>query len=113
MLHRFKEEGAIPNETPVYIGGLSTKMTHIYDRHADTARHKLDGFRFFEDMGIEGRGKRRRGSIPLHSRAVYALSSGMMSEKTVSNQFARMGILENKKTGLFLSDTLTRRRPVG
>lgn len=101
MLHRFKEEGAVPYETPVYIGGLSTKMTHIYDRHADTARHKLDGFRFFEDMEIEGRGKRRRGAIPLHSRAIYALSSGMMSEKTVPNQFARMGILENKKNGLF------------
>lgn len=101
MLHRFKDEGLVPESAPVYIGGLSTKMTHIYDRHADTARRKLKGFRFFEDMEIEGAGRRRRGPIPLHAGAIYALSSGMMSEKTVSNQFARMGILENKKNGLF------------
>ena len=101
MLHRFKEEGLVPEGTPVYIGGLSTKMTYIYDRHADTARRKLRGFRFFKDMEIEGAGRRKRGPIPFHPGCIYALSSGMMSEKTVSNQFARMGILENKKHGLF------------
>ncbi len=113
MLHRFKEEGLVPNETPVYIGGLSTKMTHIYDRHADTARRKMRGFRFLKDMEIEGAGRRRRGPIPLHPGCIYALSSGMMSEKTVSNQFARMGILENKKNGLFFVGYAVEESPGG
>ena len=101
MLHRFKEEGLVPRKTPVYIGGLSTKMTHLYDKFSDTSRRRLDGFRFMTDMDIEAGSRKRRGPIPFHNGCIYALSSGMMSEKTVSNQFARTGVLENPKHGLF------------
>jgi Cft2 family RNA processing exonuclease len=101
MLHRFKSEGRIPEHTPVYIGGLSTKMTHIYDRFCDVSRRHLPGFRFLKDMEIQGSGKKRKGPIPFLPGCIYALSSGMMSEKTVSNNFARQGILENKRHGLF------------
>jgi predicted metal-dependent RNase len=101
MLHRFKTEGLIPNHTPVYIGGLSTKMTHIYDRFSDVSRRHLPGFRFLKDMEIQGSERKRKGPIPFGSGCIYALSSGMMSEKTVSNIFARQGILENKRHGLF------------
>ncbi|MCU0749233.1 MAG: MBL fold metallo-hydrolase [Akkermansiaceae bacterium] len=98
---RFKTEGLIPKHTPVYIGGLSTKMTHIYDRFSDSSRRHLPGFRFLKDMEIEGGNKKRKGPIPFAAGCIYALSSGMMSEKTVSNIFARQGILENEKHGLF------------
>lgn len=101
MLHRFKSEGRIPNHTPVYIGGLSTKMTHVYDRFSDVSRRHLPGFRFLKDMEIQGGGKKRKGPVPFGSGCIYALSSGMMSENTVSNVFARQGILENKRHGLF------------
>ena len=101
MLHRFKSEGRIPNHTPVYIGGLSTKMTHVYDRFSDVSRRHLPGFRFLKDMEIQGSEKKRKGPIPFGSGCIYALSSGMMSENTVSNTFARQGILENKRHGLF------------
>ncbi len=101
MIHRFKREGIIPKHTPVYIGGLSTKMTHVYDRFSDVSRRHLPGFRFLKDMEIEGSDRKRKGPIPFGSGCIYALSSGMMSEKTVSNNFARQGILENKRHGLF------------
>ena len=101
MIHRFKREGIIPTHTPVYIGGLSTKMTHVYDRFSDVSRRHLPGFRFLKDMEIEGSDRKRKGPIPFGSGCIYALSSGMMSEKTVSNNFARQGILENKRHGLF------------
>jgi len=101
MLHRFKSEGLIPKHTPVYIGGLSTKMTHIYDRFCDVSRRHLPGFRFLKDMEIQGSEKKRKGPIPFGSGCIYALSSGMMSENTVSNIFARQGILENQRHGLF------------
>ena len=101
MLHRFKEEGLVPRRTPVYIGGLSTKMTHIYYRFSRDSRRHLPGFRFLKDMEIQGNGKKRKGPIPFLPGCIYALSSGMMSEKTVSNNFARQGLLENKKHGLF------------
>lgn len=101
MIHRFKSEGLVPKHTPVYIGGLSTKMTHIYDRFSEVSRRRLPGFRFLKDMEIEGSDRKRKGPIPFGSGCIYALSSGMMSENTVSNIFARQGILENKRHGLF------------
>ncbi len=101
MLHRFKQEGLIPEKTPVYIGGLSTKMTTIYDRFSDSSRRQLPGFRFLKDMDLESGNKKRVGPIPFRNGCIYALSSGMMSEKTVSNIFARQGVLENPKHGLF------------
>ncbi len=101
MLHRFKAEGLIPKNTPVYIGGLSTKMTQVYDRFSTTSRRHLPNFRFLKDMELEGSSKKRKGPIPFHPGCIYALSSGMMSEKTVSNTFARQGVLENPKHGLF------------
>ncbi len=101
MLHRFKTEGRIPKHTPVFIGGLSTKMTHIYDRFCDVSRRHFPGFRFLKDMEIQGSEKKRKGPIPFNPGCIYALSSGMMSEKTVSNNFARQGVLENKRHGLF------------
>jgi Cft2 family RNA processing exonuclease len=101
MIHRFKSEGRIPRHTPVYIGGLGTKMTHVYDRFSEFSRRHLQGFRFLKDMEIEGSGRRRKGPIPFVAGCIYALSSGMMSENTVSNIFARQGILENPRHGLF------------
>ncbi len=101
MIHRFKKEGLVPRHTPVHIGGLSTKMTHIYDRFSDVSRRKLPGFRFLKDMEIEGSDRKRKGPIPFGAGCIYALSSGMMSENTVSNVFARQGLLENKRNGLF------------
>jgi Cft2 family RNA processing exonuclease len=101
MLHRFKREGLVPDHAPVYIGGLSTKMTHVYDRYSEVSRRHLPGFRFLKDMEIEGSDRKRKGPIPFGTGCIYALSSGMMSENTVSNIFARQGLLENKRNGLF------------
>ncbi|HVJ47479.1 MAG TPA: MBL fold metallo-hydrolase [Luteolibacter sp.] len=101
MIDRFKKEGLVPKKTPVYIGGLSTKMTMIYDRHADISRRKLPGFKFLKHMDLEAGTKKRTGPIPFLPGCIYALSSGMMTEKTVSNNFARQGLLENPKHGLF------------
>lgn len=102
MIHRFKQRRWIPRKTPVYIGGLSTKMTVIYDKYGKgRTRRTDDSFHILEDMELEAGTKKRKGPIPLNPGCIYALSSGMMTEKTVSNEFARHGILENPKNGLF------------
>ncbi len=101
MLQRFKEDGLIDERVPVYIGGLSTKMTTIYDKFSDVTRRNRRGFKFLTDMELAGGNKKRVGTIPFRNGCIYALSSGMMSEKTVSNNFARQGLLENSKHGLF------------
>ncbi len=89
MLDNFKEEGLIPPHTPVFIGGLSTKMTMIYDRFADSSRRHRPGFEILRDMKLNTGDKRRRAPIECKPGAIYCLSSGMMSEKTTSNIFAR------------------------
>jgi len=101
MLHRFKRQHLIPRKTPVYIGGLSTKMTQIFDNFSAVSRRKLPDFEFLTGMELETGARRNRGPIPFVSGCIYALSSGMMTEKTVSNIFARQGVLENKRHGLF------------
>ena len=102
MIHRFKKRGLIPKKTPVYIGGLSTKMTVIYDKYAKgRTRRSDDEFRILTDMELQA-GSRRRSRAPIipQAGAIYCLSSGMMTEKTVSNGFARAGFLENSKNSL-------------
>jgi len=88
MIHNCKADGRLP-DAPVFMGGLGTKMTVIYDKFADSSRRRLPGFRILRDMDLVAgtRGKRRQ--IPRQPGSIYALSSGMMTEKTTSNEFAR------------------------
>ncbi len=100
MIHDFKKDGRIPEQTPVYIGGLSTKMTGIFDEYADYENRIDPGFEICEEMKIlSSSKKRKRAPITYRPGAIFALSSGMMTEKTVSNVFAQ-SFLQNPKNGL-------------
>ncbi|MBK1790360.1 MBL fold metallo-hydrolase [Persicirhabdus sediminis] len=104
MIHKFKEDKRIP-DAPVFMGGLSTKMTIIFDKHSGSSPRNVPGFKILRDMEIQGaKQKRRRKSTPIHYRpgAIFALSSGMMSEKTVSNNFAKSFIDNPKNSLLFV-----------
>lgn len=91
MLQNAKDSGDLPENIPVTIGGLSTKMTTIYDRYATNQNRKRRDFRILRDMDLRAGTRRRGKSVPIRyeEQAIYALSSGMMSENTVSNKFAR------------------------
>ena len=93
MLHQCREDGRLP-EVPVYIGGLSTKMTVIYDKFSDSTRRCFPGFKILRDMNPITGNRRGRRRIPLEPGSIYALSSGMMTENTTSNGFAR-GFIDN------------------
>lgn len=95
MLHELREEEVIP-VVPVHIGGLSTRMTQIADLFRESPRRLHRGFRIledFEDLHILPRGHREPD---FHPGRIYALSSGMMSENTISNRFSRH-ILESSE----------------
>jgi len=103
MIHRFKEEGRIEKHVPVFIGGLSTKMTLIFDEFADSPYRSDEDFVIMEDMGLRSSSKKKkRAPINYQRRAIYALSSGMMTPKTVSNNFARTFINNKKNSLLFV-----------
>lgn len=87
MMHELHQEGLIP-DMPLFIGGLATKITVLYDHYADRTRRNYPGFRLLEDIDMFVAPKGRRRTISYQPRAIFALSSGMMTEGTTSNQFA-------------------------
>ncbi len=87
MLHELYENDLIP-EMPVLMGGLSTKITVLYDHYASRTRRSYPGFHILDDIDILVAPRRRGGQIQSQPRHIYALSSGMMTEHTLSNQFA-------------------------
>ena len=98
MIHDSKENGRL-SDAPVYIGGLSTKMTVIYDKFSGNSRRLHPDFKILRDMDLITGNRRGRKRIPLQPGAIYALSSGMMTEKTTSNGFAR-GFIDNPRNML-------------
>ena len=103
MLYQFKQDGRIPEKTPIFIGGLSTKMTVLFDELADSTPRRMPGFQILEEMEVRtGSKKRNRTPITYQPGAIYALSSGMMTEKTVSNNFAQHFINNPKNSLLFV-----------
>ncbi|MGJ8654971.1 MAG: MBL fold metallo-hydrolase [Akkermansiaceae bacterium] len=103
MLHKFKQSGRIPEKTPIYIGGLSTKMTILFDEFADSTPRQMPGFEIFRDMDVRAASKKgSRKPIAYQPGAIYALSSGMMTEKTTSNGFAHRFMSNPKNSLLFV-----------
>ncbi len=113
MLHKFKESGRLPEKTPLYIGGLSTKMTVLYDSFANSTPRQLEGFQILEDMEIRSASKKGSSKpIVYQPGAIYALSSGMMTEKTTSNGFAH-GFISNPKNALLFVGYASPDSPAG
>ena len=99
MLYNFKRERLLP-DCPVYIGGLSAKMTEIYDARSGMSRRQLPRVQLLPQMApfvLNGQNIHDASARP---RRIYALSSGMMTPKTLSNIFARR-VVENPCHSIF------------
>ncbi len=99
MLHELKLDGVIPH-APIHIGGLGTKMTTIYDRLAARSRRNYPGFKILEEIDLIVCSSRKRATqVEFKPGCIFALSSGMMTENTVSNVFARQ-LLSDPRSGI-------------
>lgn len=98
---RFKDQGLIP-DVPVYFGGLSSKITGVYDKLADSTPRLDPGFRIKEH--VETHGLPRQGKSPLVASPgnIYLVSSGMMSEHTPSHILAEQIITHPNDAILFV-----------
>lgn len=103
-LHELRQLDLIP-DMPVIIGGLTTKITMLYDLYASRVRRSYEGFRIMEDMGSLVPPKKGRKEIGLAPRTIYALSSGMMTEGTLSNEFARRFVIQPNNAVAFVGYT--------
>lgn len=99
MLYQFRREKLL-GDFPVYIGGLSSKMTNIYDKRAPMTRRRLPRLQLMEEVAPFILNGQTIQETPARAGRIYALSSGMMTPKTLSNTFARR-VLENPKHSIF------------
>jgi Cft2 family RNA processing exonuclease len=101
MLYKFRRDNVLP-QFPIYIGGLSSKITQIYDRRAQMSRRQLPRLQLMQDVDpfiLNGETIR---DTPARPGRVYALSSGMMTPKTLSNIFARRVVEDSRHSILFV-----------
>ena len=101
MIHRFRREKLL-GDFPVYIGGLSLKMTQTYDRFALTSRRNFPRLQLLEAVEPFVLNGQTIADAPAEPGRIYALSSGMMTPKTLSNIFARRVLSEPKHSIFFV-----------
>jgi Cft2 family RNA processing exonuclease len=111
MLHKFRRERLL-SEFPIYIGGLSSKMTDIYDRRAHMTRRQLPRLQLMREAAPFILNDETVRDAPVRSGRVYALSSGMMIPKTLSNIFARR-LIENPQHSIFFVGYANPESPAG
>jgi Cft2 family RNA processing exonuclease len=99
-------------EIPIYIGGLSTKLTDAYDRLTQFTRKQKFGARLMDMRGVFTLSGSEGFSTIIRPGRIYALSSGMMSENTLSNNLARQFITDPRH-GLFFVGYADPESPAG
>jgi Cft2 family RNA processing exonuclease len=99
MLYKFRRQNSV-RDCPIYIGGLSAKISEIYDRHAQQSRRQLPQLQLLGELKPFVLNNQTINDSPARAGRIYALSSGMMTPNTLSNIFGRR-ILENPRHSIF------------
>src|SRR5213594_1073959 len=111
MLYKFRRQRLLP-EFPIYIGGLSSKFTDIYDRRTHTTRRQMPRLKLMRDVAPYILNDETVRDTPVRGGRVYVLSSGMMIPKTLSNVFARR-LIENPQHSIFFVGYANPESPAG
>ena len=111
MLWKMQRERIIP-PTPIYVGGLSSKITAVYDTMAGQVSRHFPKLQLMNDVAPYVAGGAEIQSLNPRKRAVYALSSGMMTEHTLSNIFVRK-VLPDPSQYLFFAGYADPNSPAG
>lgn len=101
-LHRFKQKGIIPPQTPIYFGGLSAKVTLLYDRYSALTRRIEPEFKLKEEIDTVPLPKKGKAPLVCSPGNIYVVSSGMMTEKTLSNLLAEQILPHERNSILFV-----------
>src|SRR5262249_23159205 len=99
MLYKFRRANLL-RDCPIYIGGLSAKLTDIYDARSAMSRRQLARLQLMPEIDPFVLNGQIIHDAPARAGRVYALSSGMMTPKTLSNIFARR-VVENPQHSIF------------
>lgn len=88
MLWRMRLRGKL-GHVPIYIGGLSTKLCTVYDSFAKDSQRAFPEFNLLHEMAPYVLSGNEIFTVAPRKKSIFALSSGMMTENTVSNLFCR------------------------
>jgi Cft2 family RNA processing exonuclease len=88
MLWKMRIQGLLAH-VPIYIGGLSTKITGIYDALAPSSARNHPELQLLQEMAPYVLSGNEIHTIAPRKKCIFALSSGMMTEHTLSNIFCR------------------------
>jgi Cft2 family RNA processing exonuclease len=101
QLHFFQKSRRLP-ETPIYIGGLGRTFCEIYDRLAARSRRKYPKLRLLDDIEYQVMDGRRAREFNPKKGHIYLISSGMMTENTLSNIFAQEFLAHDRHSIFFV-----------
>ena len=111
MIWLMQRQRLIP-PLPVYIGGLGSKITAVYDTMASKVARNLPQLQLMNDVAPYVAGGAEISSLNPRKHAIYALSSGMMTEHTLSNIFTRK-VLPDPSQHLFFVGYADPNSPAG
>jgi Cft2 family RNA processing exonuclease len=101
MIYRFRQTGQL-SHTPVYIGGLSTKITTVHDDLARAVSRQLSGLQLLPSIDPFVLSAKEVATTQIQQNRIYAMSSGMMTEKTLSNILAARFLSDPKHSIFFV-----------
>jgi len=99
MLWQMRLRGMLAH-VPIYIGGLSTKISGLYDALASTSVRSHPEFQILQEMAPYVLSGNEIHTISPKKKCIFALSSGMMTAHTLSNIFCRR-VLGDESQSLF------------
>jgi Cft2 family RNA processing exonuclease len=101
QLHFLQKMRRIP-QTPIYIGGLGRTFCDIYDRLAARSRRKYPKLQLLDDIQPQVMDGRRARDFSPKKGHIYLISSGMMTEHTLSNLFAQEFLAHDRHSIFFV-----------
>jgi Cft2 family RNA processing exonuclease len=112
LFHRFRREGRLRKDCPIYIGGLGAKLTEIHDRLAGQTVRQHPRLQLLDEVAPFVVSGQHAHTLPMKSGRIYALSSGMMTENTLSHTVARL-VLGDPRHALFFVGYADPQSPAG
>ena len=110
MLYKLRREKIL--DFPIYIGGLSSKITEIYDQRAQMGRRQLPRLQLLDELRPFVLNAETINEARTSPGRVYALSSGMITAKTLSNIFAQR-VVEQPRHSIFFVGYADPKSPAG
>jgi Cft2 family RNA processing exonuclease len=101
QLHFLQKMRRIP-QTPIYIGGLGRSFCDIYDRLAARTRRKYPKLQLLDDIQPQVMDGRRAREFSPKKGHIYLISSGMMTEHTLSNVLAQEFLAHDRHSIFFV-----------